>query len=251
VADARREAVIDPAGSKASPIEPSPEHVAIIMDGNGRWARQRHLPTLAGHRAGTQNIRRIIQAFADYGIPCLTLYAFSTENWGRSRDEVQGLFNLLGEVIERETKALHEAGVQVRHIGSEERVPADLRAAIRRGVELTSGNSKMILNIAFNYGGRQEVADAVRRIVRDGVPADRIDADLIGRYLYTAGLPDPDLIIRTGGEMRLSNFLIWQAAYAEYYSTETLWPDFDLDEVRAALLAYSRRQRRFGGRLDD
>ncbi len=251
MANARRQAVIEATPAVASDIAPLPSHVAIIMDGNGRWAKHRHLPTIAGHRAGTQNIRRIIQGFADYGIPCLTLYAFSTENWGRPQQEVQGLFGLLREVIDRETKALNEAGVQVRHIGSMERVPFELQDAIRRGVELTQNNRKMVLNIAFNYGGRQELVEAIQRIVRDGVAVEDIDTELIDRYLYTSDLPEPDLIIRTGGEMRLSNFLIWQAAYAEYYSTETLWPDFNLEEIRAALLAYSRRQRRFGGRDSD
>lgn len=229
-------------------ITPLPTHVAIVMDGNGRWAGQRRLPRLAGHRAGTENIRRIIRAFSDYGVQYLTLYAFSTENWTRPSEEVRGLFGILREVIDRETRALHEAGVQIRHLGSLEGVPADLAAAIGRGVRLTQGNNKLVLCIAFNYGGRLEIVEAVRAIFRAGVSPEQIDADLISKHLYTAGIPDPDLIIRTAGEMRLSNFLIWQAAYAEYYSTPTLWPDFDLEEVRAALLAFSRRERKFGGR---
>ena len=229
-------------------INPTPRHIAIIMDGNGRWAKQRHLPRLAGHRAGTQNIRRILQACYDYGVEYVTLYAFSTENWARPLEEVRGLFQILREVIDRETQALHEAGVQIRHIGSMENVPQDLQDSIHRGIELTKNNQDMVLNIAFNYGGRAEIVEAVRRLMREGVPADDVDADLIGKYLYTSDSPDPDLVIRTAGEMRLSNFLIWQAAYAEYYTTETLWPDFDLEALRAALTVFSQRQRRFGGR---
>ncbi len=218
------------------------------MDGNSRWAKRRHLPTLAGHRAGTENIRKVIQTFGDFGVKYLTLYAFSTENWNRSPEEVGGLFTLLLEVIDRETQELHRRGVQVRHIGSWENVPPHLRAAIERGVELTKRNDHMVLCIAFNYGGRRELVDAVRQLVRDGVPPEAIDEAAISQRLYTAGVPDPDLIVRTGGEMRLSNFLIWQAAYAEYYSTETYWPDFGPQDIRAALVAYGQRQRRFGGR---
>ena len=228
-------------------IVPLPQHVAIIMDGNGRWARQRHLPRLAGHRAGTQNIRRIIQGFHEYGIKYLTLYAFSTENWSRPVEEVTGLFQILQEVIDRETQALHEAGVRIQHLGSMRNVPLDLQDAIGRGIRLTQNNTGMVLNIAFNYGGRAEIVEAVQRIVRDGVRPEDITSDLIGRYLYTHDIPDPDLVIRTAGEMRLSNFLISQAAYAEYYTTDTLWPDFDLEELRLALATYSQRQRRFGG----
>lgn len=225
-----------------------PQHVAIVMDGNSRWAKRRHLPTLAGHRAGTENIRKIIQTFGDWGVKYLTLYAFSTENWNRPAEEVRGLFGILAEVIERETQELHRRGVQVRHIGSFENVPQHLADAISRGVELTRNNTQMVLCIAFNYGGRREIVDAVRQLVAEGVPADQIDEAAISGRLYTAGLPDPDLIVRTGGEMRLSNFLIWQAAYAEYYSTEAYWPDFGADSVREALLAFSQRKRRFGGR---
>jgi len=221
------------------------------MDGNRRWAQQRRLPTLAGHRAGTENIRRIIQSFADRGVAVLTLYAFSTENWSRPSLEVRGLFRILREVIGRETAALHEAGVQVRHLGSLEQIPPALARAIRRGVERTQDNRKLILNIAFNYGGRRELTDAVRRIVAAGTPAAAVDEQLVAANLYTAGLPDPDLIIRTAGEMRLSNFLIWQAAYAEYYATATLWPDFGPDQVAEALADYARRQRRFGGRTPE
>lgn len=236
------------ARTRQGEITPIPRHIAIIMDGNGRWAKKRHLPQLAGHRAGTQNIRRLLQSCYDYGIEYVTLYAFSTENWSRPLEEVRGLFQILREVIDRETQALHEAGVQIRHIGTMENVPADLRDSIYRGLELTRNNRDMVLNIAFNYGGRAEIIEAVQKVVRDGVPAEQINAGLISTYLYTADCPDPDLVIRTAGEMRLSNFLIWQAAYAEYYTTETLWPDFDLEALRKALIAFSQRQRRFGGR---
>jgi len=227
-------------------ISPLPQHVAIIMDGNGRWAQQRGLPRIAGHRAGTENIRRVIETFGRYGVKYLTLYAFSTENWSRPRDEIRGLFRLLGRVIDRETKDLHEKGVRLRHLGRLEGISQRLRDKVQRAIELTKDNTQMTLSICFNYGGRAEIVDAVRRMVADGVIPEAIDEGLIQRYLYTADLPDPDLIIRTGGEMRLSNFLIWQAAYSEYYSTPTFWPDFGEAEIEAALVAYSRRQRRFG-----
>ena len=233
------------------PLSSLPAHVAIIMDGNGRWASQRHLPRLAGHRAGTDNIRRIVRSLNDSGVKYLTLYAFSTENWSRPSDEVLGLFGILREVIDREARALHEAGVQIRHIGSLENIPPELVTAIQRALQLTEDNDKMVLSIAFNYGGRMELVEAVRRIAREGIPAEQIDSELISSYLYTAGLPDPDLIIRTAGEMRLSNFLIWQAAYAEYYTTPTLWPDFGPEEALVALHAYSDRQRKFGGVLPE
>ncbi len=223
-----------------------PPHVAIIMDGNGRWAQRRGLPRIAGHRAGTDNIRPILESCVDYGIKILTVYAFSTENWSRPLDEVRGLMGILGEVIKRETKALHKKGVRLRHIGRLEDLPPGLVRGIQHAVELTRNNEAVTLNVALNYGGRREIVDAVRRIVSDGVDPQRIDEELVSKYLYTGDQPDPDLIIRTGGEMRLSNFLIWQSAYAEYYSTPVYWPDFDVDQLRLALLAYSQRQRRFG-----
>ncbi len=224
-----------------------PQHVAIIMDGNGRWAQQRGLRRLEGHRAGTDNVRRVIKCFHQRGIKYLTLYAFSTENWLRPRSEVRGLFNLLGRVIDSEAQALHRAGVQIRHLGKLEGLSSRLQRQIQRCVDMTKGNTDMTVCIAFNYGGRAELVDAVRGIAQDGIPSQQIDEALIDRYLYTAGLPDPDLIIRTAGEMRLSNFLIWQAAYSEYYFTPTLWPDFNEAEVETALVAYSQRQRKFGG----
>jgi len=223
-----------------------PHHVAIIMDGNGRWAQARGLPRLAGHRAGTENIRRVLQGCVEFGVKILTIYAFSTENWGRPKAEVMGLIRILGEVIGRETHELHRNGVQLRHIGRLEGIPESLQKKVREAIELTKDNDRLILNVAFNYGGRDEIIQAVKRIVQDQVAPDMITESLFSQYLYTAGQPDPDLIIRTGGEWRLSNFLIWQAAYAEYYTTPTFWPDFDKEELYKALLAYSKRERRFG-----
>jgi len=223
-----------------------PYHVAIIMDGNGRWARARGLPRVAGHRAGVENLRRILRACSEFGIRILTIYAFSTENWGRPEAEVRGLMNILETVIDRELRKLHANGVQLRHVGELDGLSEVLQDKVRRAVELTRNNDQLILNIAFNYGGRQELIQAFRHIVQDGVPAEEIDETLIDYYLYTAGQPDPDLIIRTAGEMRLSNFLLWQASYAEYYSTPALWPDFGREELLKALVHYALRERRFG-----
>jgi undecaprenyl diphosphate synthase len=226
-----------------------PRHVAIIMDGNGRWANQRGLPRLFGHRAGTDNVRTILEASVEFGIPYLTIYAFSTENWTRPVDEVAGLFGIMAEVIRTETEELHRNGVCVRHVGRSTGLPDELARAIGEATALTANNHRLVLNVAFNYGGRAEIVDAVRAIVRAEIPADEITESTISDRLYTAGQPDPDLIIRTAGEMRLSNFLIWQSAYAEYYATSTFWPDFDREELRLALATYARRQRRFGGVL--
>jgi undecaprenyl diphosphate synthase len=216
------------------------------MDGNGRWAKQRGLRREAGHRAGTENIRRVIERFGQRGVCYLTLFAFSTENWRRPSSEVSALMRLPGFYLRREVKHLHEAGVRLRHLGHLDVLDPDLQAQIRQAVELTQHNTGMTLSVAFNYGGRREIVDAVRRMVEAGVSPDEIDENTLSGYLDTAGLPDPDLIIRTGGEMRLSNFLLWQAAYAEYYATPTFWPDFDQAEVDAALEAYAARTRRFG-----
>jgi undecaprenyl diphosphate synthase len=216
------------------------------MDGNGRWARSRGLPRLAGHRAGTENIRRILEACVEYGIKILTLYAFSTENWGRPSAEVRGLMRILEQTIDRELPELHQNGVQLRHIGRLEGIAEGLRQKVREAIELTKDNDRIIMNVAFNYGGRTEIVDAVRHIVETGVDPEELDETLFSQYLYTAGLPDPDLIIRTAGELRVSNFLIWQGAYAEYYATPTYWPDFDEEELDSALLEYDRRERRFG-----
>jgi len=234
-------------------VEPSqreitliPNHVAIIMDGNGRWASERGLPRLAGHRAGTGNIHRIVENFAAFRVKYLTLYAFSTENWNRPRTEVNGLLRILEGVIDKETKSLHEGGVRICHLGKLEGLSKSLQEKVHKATELTKNNERMTLSIAFNYGGRAELLDAIRQIVREGIPPENISETLFDRYLSTAGLPDPDLIIRTAGEMRLSNFLLWQSAYSEYYSTLAYWPDFDKEEIKKALLAYSQRQRRFG-----
>jgi undecaprenyl diphosphate synthase len=201
---------------------------------------------LAGHRAGTENLRRVLRAAVEFSVPILTIYAFSTENWKRPPEEVRGLLGILERMIDRELEELDAQGVQLRHVGRIERLPARLKEKVRHAIDLTEHNERLILNVAFNYGGRAEIVDAVRRIVAEGFAAEQIDEELIDQYLYTAGLPDPDLIVRTSGEMRMSNFLIWQAAYAEFYTTPTLWPDFDRDELYQALQAYNQRDRRFG-----
>ena len=230
----------------AKQLTKTPYHLAIIMDGNGGWARSRGLPRLAGHRAGTENVRRILEGCVEHDIRILTLYAFSTENWGRPGAEVRGLMRILEQTIDRELTQLHKNGVQLRHIGRLEGISEEFRRKVREAIELTRRNDRIILNVAFNYGGRAEIVDAVRRIVESGVAPDRLDEHLFSQYLYTAGLPDPDLIIRTAGELRISNFLIWQSAYAEYYATPTYWPDFNEEELYGALLEYDRRERRFG-----
>jgi undecaprenyl diphosphate synthase len=240
------------AGTQAVPeVGPEPRsipaHVGIIMDGNGRWAMRRGLPRLAGHHAGTENVRRITMACADAGVEVLTIYAFSTENWRRPRDEVRGLMGLLGQRIDKEAAELHRNNVQIRHVGILDGINPRLADRVRAAVELTRNNTRLVLNVAFNYGARDEIARAVQRLVAAGVPAASVTPELIDTYLDTAGLPDPDLIIRTGGEMRLSNFLLWQAAYAEYYSSPVCWPDFGPDELFQAFADYSRRARRFGG----
>jgi undecaprenyl diphosphate synthase len=223
-----------------------PRHVAIIMDGNGRWARARGLPRLAGHRAGTDNIRRVLEGCVEAGVEILTIYAFSTENWERPEQEVRGLMRLLEEVIKRELDDLHANGVQIRHVGWLDGVSERLQRLIHKAVNLTKENDRIILNVAFNYGGRLEIIRAAQAIIRDGIPPDEIDEALFESYLTTAGLPDPDLIIRTGGEMRLSNFMLWQGAYSEIYSTPTYWPDFDKQALFDAFVDYGRRERRFG-----
>ncbi len=223
-----------------------PTHVAIIMDGNGRWAKQRGLPRLAGHRAGTENLRKVLRACVEFGVKILTIYAFSTENWGRPREEVQGLMNILRDVIDRELAELHAEGVQLRHLGDLSRIDKDLQQKVRDAIELTKNNDKLILNVAFNYGGRAEIVHAIQEIVRQGYKPEEINEELINHYLYTSEIPDPDLIVRTSGELRVSNFLLWQGAYAEYYAAPVFWPDFDKEELRKALSYYGQRDRRFG-----
>ncbi len=223
-----------------------PQHVAIIMDGNGRWALSRGLPRLAGHRAGTENLRRVIEACVEFGIQYLTLYAFSTENWGRPVEEVRGLMRILEDVIDRELAELHKNGVQLRHIGELDRIKPSLKRKVLEAIEMTKENSRLVLNVAFNYGGRDEILWAIRNMIEDGVAAENVTFELVNQYLFTAGSPDPDLIIRTSGELRGSNFLIWQGAYAEWYFTPIFWPDFGKEELRTAIEEYSQRERRFG-----
>jgi undecaprenyl diphosphate synthase len=223
-----------------------PQHVAIIMDGNGRWANKRRLPRLAGHNAGGKNIRPVVKIFADYGVKYLTLYMFSTENWNRPRIEVAGLLNLLAKKIDRETQAFHQENIRLVHLGRLDRLSQKLREKVKAAVELTKNNTGLTLCLAFDYGGRDEIVQAASRIADAGIPADNIDESVFARYLYATDIPDPDLVIRTGGESRLSNFLLWQAAYSELYFTPVLWPDFGLKEVEEALSEYKRRQRRFG-----
>jgi undecaprenyl diphosphate synthase len=229
------------------PLERIPKHVAMIMDGNGRWALSRGLPRMAGHKAGTENLRRVIRATVEFGIKYLTIYAFSTENWGRPPEEVRGLLTILEDVIDRELNELHKEGVQLRHLGRLEQLSPALQKKVVHAMDLTSDNDRLILNIAWNYGGRDEIIQAIQRMMKDGVQPENVTDELVSRYLYTAGVPDPDLIIRTSGELRISNFLIWQAAYSEWYVTPTYWPDFDKDEYRRALETYGQRDRRYGG----
>lgn len=238
--------------AKANPIDTQetklnfPIHVAMIMDGNGRWAAQRGLPRIAGHQAGTENLRRVIRACVEFGVKYFTIYAFSTENWGRPQEEIDGLMHILEDVIDRELNELHEEGVQLRHIGHLDSLSPMLREKVLKAIELTRNNTRLVLNLAFNYGGRDEIICAVREIISEGIPAEEITADVVNQHLFTAGAPDPDLIIRTSGEMRISNFLIWQGAYSEWYFTPTYWPDFDRDELYKALMEYSQRDRRYG-----
>ena len=230
----------------SAPLEKVPQHVAIIMDGNGRWAIQRGLPRLAGHKAGTENLRRVIRASVEFGVKYLTIYAFSTENWGRPPEEVKGLMYILEDVIDRELNELHKEGVQLRHIGRLERLSPSLQKKVLTAIDVTKNNDRLILNIAFNYGGRDEIVQAIQRMMKDGVAPEKVTDELVNHYLYTAGVPDPDLIIRTSGELRVSNFLIWQAAYSEWYITPIFWPDFDREEYRRALETFAQRDRRYG-----
>lgn len=224
-----------------------PVHIAIIMDGNGRWALNRGLPRFEGHKAGVENIRHAIKCLGQYGIQYVTLYAFSTENWRRSKQEVTGLFSLLGRVIDKETQNFHKEGIKLNLLGNLGGLNPTLQKKVHDALELTKDNKEMTLSIAFNYGGRAEILRAVTEIIKQGPLPEEINEEVFSRHLYTAGLPDPDLIIRTGGELRLSNFLLWQSAYSEYYSTLTYWPDFGEEEIKKALAVYRQRQRRFGG----
>jgi undecaprenyl diphosphate synthase len=229
------------------PLDKVPGHVGIIMDGNGRWAQRRGMPRTAGHRAGVENLRGIITASVRFGIRHLTIYAFSTENWSRPRSEVSVLLGLLARTLRREVPELHKNGVRLNHIGRLERLPERSRQGVLDAIELTKGNDRLVLNVAFNYGGRAEVVDAAKRIIQAGISAEDLTEELFAKYLYTAGQPDPDMIIRTAGELRVSNFLLWQGAYAEYYAASVCWPDFDEAEYYEALVEYNRRGRRYGG----
>jgi undecaprenyl diphosphate synthase len=223
-----------------------PNHVAIIMDGNGRWAQSRGLPRSAGHKQGTENLRRILREAARQGIKVMTIYAFSTENWNRPPTEVMTLMRLLEYFVDKELDELDKEGVSIRHVGKQDGVAPALLKKIQYACERTKTNDTLLLNVAFNYGGRDEIVHAVRSIVESGIPAADVTEAVITQHLYTHGVPDPDLIIRTSGELRISNFLIWQAAYAEYYVTDVFWPDFDEKELHRAIAAYSQRKRRFG-----
>jgi undecaprenyl diphosphate synthase len=231
---------------KPESITKLPTHVAFIMDGNGRWAIKRGLPRLAGHQAGTENLRRIIRACVEFGIQYMTIYAFSTENWGRPKEEVDGLLNILEDVIDRELEELNQEGVQLRHIGHLDALPTLLREKVVRAIDLTRENNRLVLSLAFNYGGRDEIVCAIKDIVKEGYQPEEITVELVSQHLFTAGVPDPDLLIRTSGEMRTSNFLIWQAAYTELYVTDTYWPDFDREAFLLALIDYGQRERRYG-----
>lgn len=223
-----------------------PTHIAIIMDGNGRWAKARGLPRIEGHRAGTESLRRVIRAFVEFGVPYLTIYAFSTENWARPKDEVNGLMMLLESVVVNELEELHQEGVCIRHIGRLEAMPTGLAAKVKRAIEVTKNNTKLYLTIAWNYGGRDEVIHAVQKMLAEGLKPEQVNEQMFGNYLFTAGTPDPDLIIRTSGELRLSNFLIWQSAYSEWVVSPVLWPDFGKEELRQAILDFGKRDRRYG-----
>jgi len=223
-----------------------PAHIGIIMDGNGRWALARGLPRMAGHRAGTENLRRIIEACIEFGIKYLTIYAFSTENWGRPTEEVQGLMRIFENVIDNELQELNDQGVRLRHIGRLDRLSPSFRKKVLEAVELTRDNDRLTLNVAFNYGGRDEIVCAIQAMLRDGVKAEDVSDSLVSQYLFTAGVPDPDMIIRTSGELRGSNFLIWQGAYSEWYFPSAYWPDFDRNELLRAIEEFSQRERRYG-----
>jgi len=233
--------------SREDKITHVPTHVGIILDGNGRWAQRRGLPRLRGHEAGAKNIGPVVAYLEQCQVKYVTLYAFSTENWKRPEDEVRGIFSILQKVIDSRLDEVCQRGVRLRHLGRLQGLPERLQASITKAVEQTADNTGLTFSLAFNYGGRTEILDAVRRIMTEAVKPQDINEELFHKYLYTSGMPDVDLIIRTGAELRISNFLTWQSVYSEFYFTEVLWPDFSRDDVDEALLSYSSRQRRFGG----
>lgn len=224
-----------------------PRHVAIIMDGNGRWAIKQGLERLEGHRAGLKNIPEVIRYLNDAGVGCITLFSFSTENWKRPKAEVNGLLKLLGEALEETTRKLDEHNIVIRHLGRLDRLPVALKLGISRVVDKTSANTGATTCFAFDYGSRAEIVEAARRAIKQDIKHQDLNEEIFGNLLNSAGMPDVDLVIRTGGEQRLSNFLLWQSAYAELYFTDTLWPDFNDREIEKALADYAKRQRRFGG----
>ena len=224
-----------------------PQHVAVIMDGNGRWAAQRQLPRVEGHRAGIESVREVVEGSARLGIRVLTLYAFSVENWKRPVTEVSTLMMLLKHYLRLELKTLLRNNIRFKVIGRASDLAADVRSELADGEEKTASNTGMLFNIALNYGGRAEIVEAAQRLIEAGVRAEDVDEERFAGFLYTAGQPDPDLLIRTSGEMRVSNFLLWQIAYSEIWVTETLWPDFRKRHLLEAILAYQKRDRRYGG----
>ena len=231
-----------PAGDGAN----TPVHVAFIMDGNGRWAQKQGLPRIAGHEVGVQRIQGVLETLGSLGVSFVTLYAFSTENWNRPQNEVDGILDVFSEAIASQTQPLHDKNVRIVHVGRTENLHPGLRDGVLEAQRLTQGNTGITLNVAFDYGGRAEILDAVRRIIKDGVDPDTIDEELFSRYLFTSHSPDPDLIIRTGGEQRISNFLLWQSAYSEMYLTTTLWPDLGVAELTDVIKAFGTRRRRYG-----
>jgi undecaprenyl diphosphate synthase len=231
------------------PASNIPRHVAIIMDGNRRWAEARGLDVSEGHYAGFENLTRVVAHLSNRGVEHLTVYAFSTENWDRPESEVNGILDLAIAVIAREARKLHQNGIQIKHLGRVDRLSLELRTELENAVEMTADNAGLILGIAFDYGGRAEIVDAVRRLIEHGALGSEIDENKFSEYLYTANMPDVDLLIRTGGDLRISNFLLWQTAYSEFYSSEIWWPDFDGEHIDAALNAFGVRQRRFGKRV--
>ena len=236
---------------KSHQAEKTPRHVAIIMDGNGRWAQARGLPRIAGHRAGTDNLRTIIRASAEFSIEYLTFYAFSTENWSRPRAEITGLMHILSDVIDRELDELNEEGARMMHIGHLDGLSDTLKKKVSQAIDLTKNNQRINIVLAFNYGGRDEIVHAIKKMLADGVKPEDVDDALVSQYMFTKDIPDPDLVIRTSGEQRTSNFLTWQTVYSEWYFSPIYWPDFNKEELKKALDDYASRQRRFGGLAEE